>query len=121
MFFTTLFHLFFFLTLTFNDSILSSTSPETRRKYVRRFLKSFNCQYVGNIDFGKRNHREHFHALIGTGKIDYSLWNTRFGAINGLKVRNSTDDKARLSRYIAKLTNHAIKETTKRSVIIYSR
>ena len=108
-----------FLTLTFTNDTLENTSPKTRRIYVRNYLKSFNAPYVGNIDFGKRNGREHYHAVIGIDKVDYSKWT--YGAINGIKIRNETDDLTRISKYIAKLTNHAIKETTKRSVIIYSR
>lgn len=118
-----------FLTLTFTDKTLSCTSAKSRRTFVSRFLRQFNVPYVGNIDFGKKNGREHYHALIAIGKIDYHLWT--YGAINGLKVRNDIDYTAdgeikytsiqKIAKYIAKLTNHAIKETTKRSVLIYSR
>lgn len=109
-----------FLTLTFTNESLSNTSAITRRRYVTRYLNNFNTEFVGNKDFGKKNGREHYHAVIQAEKIDYSLW--QHGAIKGLRVRldkNST--KERLSKYIAKLTNHAIKETTKRSALIYSR
>lgn len=119
-----------FLTLTFTDKTLASSSATSRRRFVHYFLKQFNVPYVGNIDFGKKNHREHYHAVIQIDKIDYSLW--KYGAIHGLKIRNSVEvdedtgelsckDITKLARYIAKLTNHAIKETTHRSVIIYSR
>ena len=109
-----------FLTLTFTNESLSNTSVITRRRYVTRYLNNFNTEFVGNKDFGKKNGREHYHAVIQAEKIDYSLW--QYGAIKGLRIRldkNST--KERLSKYIAKLTNHAIKETTKRSALIYSR
>ena len=109
-----------FLTLTFTNETLSNTSEKTRRRYVTRYLKNFNVEFVGNKDFGAKNGREHYHAVIQSEHIDYSLWT--YGAIKGLKVRldeNST--KERLAKYVAKLTNHAIKETTKRSVLIYSR
>ena len=111
-----------FLTLTFNDNTLNSTSIETRRKYVSRYLKSFNCLYVANIDFGSKNHREHYHAVVGLDNIDLSAWRT-YGNINVQKVRNNSIElnKKRLSKYICKLSNHAIKETTKRSCLIYSR
>ena len=109
-----------FLTLTFTNETLSNTSEKTRRRYVTRYLKNFNVEFVGNKDFGAKNGREHYHAVIQSEHIDYLLWT--YGAIKGLKVRldeNST--KERLAKYVAKLTNHAIKETTKRSVLIYSR
>jgi len=111
-----------FLTLTFNDNTLNSTTTETRRKYVRRYLKEFNCPYVANIDFGSKNHREHYHAVINCNEIDLALWRS-YGNINVQKVRNNSIElsKKRLSKYISKLSNHAIKETTKRSCLIYSR
>ena len=108
-----------FLTLTFNDKVLYNTCPQSRRDYVKKFLNSHDCEYVSNIDLGKKNHREHYHAVVGIDRIDYSQW--KHGAINGIKIRNDTDDLTRISKYIAKLTNHAIKETTQRSVIMYSR
>lgn len=111
-----------FLTLTFTDETLNSTTEETRRKYVRRYLKLFNCPYVANIDFGAKNHREHYHAVIGCSNIDFSFWRS-YGNINVQRIRNNSIElnKKRLSKYICKLSNHAIKETTKRSCLIYSR
>lgn len=111
-----------FLTLTFNDETLNQTSAETRRKYVSRFLKSFNCQYVANIDFGKENGREHYHAVINASRIELKEWRC-YGNINVERIRNNNIalSKTRLSKYIAKLSNHAIKETTKRCCLIYSR
>lgn len=118
-----------FLTLTFNDSALKNNSAQSRRDAVRKFLKQFGVPYVANIDFGAKNGREHYHAILRIGEIDYHLW--KYGAINGLKIRNdfkfdengefTSETVEKLSRYVAKLTNHAIKETTKRSVIMYSR
>lgn len=108
-----------FLTFTFTDLKLSTTTAQTRKDKVKRFLTDLDCPYVANIDFGKTNHREHYHAVVGIDRVDYKKWH--YGAINGLKIRNQTEDLTRISKYIAKLTNHAIKETTKRSVIMYSR
>ena len=108
-----------FLTFTFTDEKLSNTTALTRKVMVKRYLTDLNCPYVANIDFGKKNHREHYHAVVGIDKVDYSKW--KYGAINGIKIRNQTEDLTRIAKYIAKLTNHAIKETTKRSVIMYSR
>lgn len=111
-----------FLTLTFNDDTLSNTTEKQRRVFVVRYLKSFGCSYVANIDFGKENHREHYHAVINTDRIDYSYWH-KYGAIDGEKIRNKDirSDKTKLAKYICKLSNHAIKETTKRNSLIYSR
>lgn len=111
-----------FLTLTWTDSVLKKTSAETRRKYVTRFLKTFGVEYVGNIDFGEENGREHYHAVLNTDFINPTTWN--YGALNVKHIRDCDDtelDCIRLAHYVSKLTNHAIKETTKRNYLIYSR
>ena len=106
-----------FLTLTFSDKVLNETSAETRRKYVARFLKSCNAPYVANVDYGSKNHREHYHAVIGSQTIALSNW--AYGGNKALKiVINNTNA---LSKYVCKLSNHAIKETTRRSSLMYSR
>lgn len=111
-----------FLTLTFNDTKLQNTTPKERRVAVSRYLKSFSSKYVANIDFGSKNHREHYHAVVCADSINYKLWN-KYGYIHGQKIRNKDikEDKTKLAKYICKLSNHAIKETTKRSSLIYSR
>lgn len=111
-----------FLTLTFNDDTLSNTTDKQRRVAVVRYLKQFNCDYVANIDFGSKNHREHYHAVICSKSIDMSSWR-KYGNINIERVRNRKIecDGERLSKYVAKLSNHCIKETTKRCSLIYSR
>lgn len=106
-----------FLTFTFTDSVLKTCSELTLRTYVVRALKNYSDYYVANIDFGKKNGRLHYHALVVADKVNYNTWT--YGALNGKKVVNK--NSTALSKYIAKLTNHAIKETTKGSRIIYSR
>lgn len=111
-----------FITLTFNDETLASTTEKQRRVAVSRYLKQYRCKYVANVDYGSKNKREHYHALINCEKVDFKSWR-KFGNINAKRVRNKDieSDKSKLSKYIAKLSNHAIKETTKRSCLIYSR
>lgn len=107
-----------FLTLTFSADVLSRTTEDTRRQYVRRFLSSFSNDFVANIDFGKENGREHYHALVMTEKrIKYTDW--KGGNCDGQRVYNN--NTTAIAKYISKLTNHAIKETTKQCRIIYSR
>jgi len=106
-----------FLTLTFTDETLNNTSDTTRRRYIVRFLSQFNVPCIANKDYGKENGREHYHAIIQTKKIDYSLYD--LGAINGERVVCGEMTDLRISKYISKLTNHAIKETTKQSRLIY--
>jgi hypothetical protein len=110
-----------FLTLTFTDEVLEKTSPETRRKYVTRFLKSQCAFYVANLDCGSQNHREHYHAIVQPNgeKIDLAAW--EYGAINSKRVHASEQAPLRLSKYVAKISNHALKDTAKCSRLIYSR
>ena len=107
------------LTLTFNDGVLSKTSKETRKKYVTKYLKSQSCYYVGNIDYGKTTEREHYHALLVAEHIDMSQWSYGFAYTE--RIKNHVNCSIKISKYVSKLTNHAIKETTKRSCYIYSR
>lgn len=109
-----------FITLTFTDKVLESTSKETRRRYVQRYLKD-NCRhYIGNIDFGKENGREHYHviALIETD-IDPKAWKYGFNYLETINVKKN-DIKA-VTRYVLKLNNHSYKDTTKLERLIYDR
>lgn len=114
-----------FLTLTFTDATLTKTTPKQRRVAVVRYLKQFDGAYIANIDFGvdkTKTMREHYHALIQCDRVDFTKWR-KFGNINAEKVRlkDIDTDTIKLSKYVSKLTNHAIKEQAKRSSLIYSR
>lgn len=115
-----------FITLTFTDLVLNQTTYETRRRYVSRFLKENCIVYLANIDFGDpkknpdSNEREHYHAVaVVDHKINMDLWSYGFSWIN--KTRCSVDDAKRLSKYVDKMTHHALKESTHDSRIIYSK
>lgn len=109
-----------FVTLTFTDDVLDSTNEETRRKYVQRYLKSISDYYIANIDYGvddRYTHREHYHALVLKEFIE-EKWTYGYTWFERVHKANSEFD---LAKYISKLTNHAIKESTKRCCYIYSR
>lgn len=111
-----------FVTLTFSDETLDHTSVETRRKYVQRFLKAHSNMYVANIDYGvddRYTHREHYHALVVCERINKKLWND-YG-FSFCEVVHKTSSETKIAKYIAKLCNHAIKDSTKRACYIYSR
>lgn len=100
-----------FLTLTFNEQTLNNTNYKTRRVYVSRFLKSQSDFYIANVDYGGDYGREHYHAVI-YGKVDYTLWQ-RYGAVNGRAMRiTDINDVIALSKYITKITKHALKQST---------
>ena len=77
--------------------------------------------YVANVDYGAKNHREHYHAVVMCDNIDHKSW--RYGAINFKRINYDADIDTinKLSMYVAKLTNHAIKETCKRCYLIYPK
>ena len=112
-----------FVTLSFNDFILSNSSESTRRQYVSRFLNTLDCPYIANIDFGDDNDREHYHAIVGCrlSSSQLSLWRNSFGLIFVRRIRRSFVSSVRLGKYVSKLANHAIKETCKRGALIFSR
>lgn len=106
-----------FVTLTFRDDVLSSTSQETRRRYIARFLKEHCKDYVANIDFSPTKNREHYHAVIGE-RIDFSKWS--YGYVFTEIIRVQDHDIKRVSNYIVKLTAHAFKVNSSLR-LIYSR
>lgn len=109
-----------FLTLTFTDSVLATTTSKTRRTYVCRYLKELGADYVANVDYGLEKGREHYHAVVSLPKVDYKPWH-EYGAVKGEKIRVSDTAPVKLGKYIAKLSNHAIKATARCCRVIYSR
>lgn len=108
-----------FLTFTFEDKYIDS-SVATKRKYVQRMLNDLGVHYVANIDYGKKYERVHFHAVVQIDFIDNTdkrLW--RYGALKILPVK--VKNTVALSKYICKLTNHAIKNTTKGNRCMFDR
>lgn len=115
-----------FGTLTFNDATLSKTTIETRRRYVSRYLKSISLEYIANLDYGDKvknpqsNEREHYHCLVACDHIPQAWC---YGFCKFEKVGCCDLDSVRVSKYIAKLTNHSMKveRTGKARRLIYSR
>lgn len=109
-----------FLTLTFKNEVLETTTEETRKRYVARALKTMSKSYIANIDYGKKNEREHYHAIVLAEKVSQDLW--AYGNLDWERVRvQQKDSNVKIAKYITKLTNHAIKETVKQNRVIYSR
>lgn len=108
-----------FLTLTFNDCVLENTDKHERAKMVNDYLKSQSSDFIANIDFGKVNNREHYHAVVCASKVDYTAWHDK-GAVKGEKVAIKGKSGSNIARYIDKLSLHALKDTTYRSRMLYS-
>lgn len=98
----------YFVTLTFADEYVNGCSETTLHRYAQRWLNE-NCRdYICNTDYGKKNGRLHFHAVVSF-KEDVSAW--EYGFSNRKKAKFVDDDKSRyrVSSYMIKLTNHATK------------
>ena len=113
-----------FLTLTFSDKMFDrNATSETRRTYIRRFLKEQCVEYLANIDFGSKNHREHYHAVVvPKTEIDFARYRDIFDSnINAQHIRVNENSIKFVGKYINKLTNHALKENGFYKRLIFSR
>lgn len=114
----------YFLTLTFSDKMFArGCSSETRRRYISRFLREQCRDYLANIDFGSHNEREHYHAVvIPKGMIDFQRYRDLFDSnINCKRIYVGDSSVKLVSRYIAKLSNHALKENGYYKRLIFCR
>lgn len=110
-----------FLTLTWNDKTLEETNETTRRRYVRQYLNSLGCYYLGNIDFGdekKYTGREHYHAIVQCDSVDTSIWRRLHNSSINVKRIKSDRNSNSLTRYILKLSNHSTKTSTENKRIL---
>jgi hypothetical protein len=119
----------YLLTLTFTNEVLASTNSHERRVKVSRFLKQYSSNYVANIDFGNDHvyfdknikktatQREHYHVLID--KDIRKKW--PFGESLSKQLFNTRIDKVRTAKYLVKLCLPALKNSKKRTRMMYSK
>ena len=105
--------------LSFNDEVLKSTTKDTRRKYVRRYLQKYCYHYLANIDFSPKQ-REHYHVLALVEK-NRKLANTWKWKMDVRKVRLDNNSIKKTFNYVMKVVNHAFKLGTRCESIIYDR
>lgn len=127
-----------FGTFTFNNNALK-LKPSTRKQYVRRLIAASDkiVDYIGNIDYGTKNEREHYHYILVLAK-DFepsikvrtitskttrkynSIENLDLGYSKGFAtyelIGNENSDGAKIKNYITKLSLHSLK--VKQSQII---
>jgi len=110
----------YFLTLTFNDEILTKTTKEKRLNLIKTFLNNQTDKYILNCDYGKKNGREHYHALvIAKDKfINYVKYSKLYGNIKVLPMNLYKNQS--INSKTEYLLNHALKDTSERK-IIYSK
>ena len=107
----------YFVTFTLDEESIKHNITYLRKRLTEILKKNYKY-YIANIDYGKTTERLHFHAIIRTEEPHKKIW--KYGFSDWLEITIKNDD--RLAKYINKLTNHALKdETKKRYNIIVSR
>lgn len=114
-----------FVTLNVNNNFLEKKEA-VRRKYISKFLSDHCIDYFANVDYSPNTGREHYHACcvlnckdyIKTFKDEkgiqhYQFDNFPYGFNDIQFVYNP--DVSKITDYINKLVNHAIKSSTGQS------
>lgn len=114
----------YFVTFTFDDELITKCE-RTKLDKIKNCLKSYSDDILimMNRDFGKKNDREHFHCIVGTDKNDDLLHyvDSYYPSRTNVKeVPRVTSDLKKISKYINKLTNHCVKDTTHRFRMYYN-
>lgn len=114
----------YFLTFTFDDKYIKKCD-RTRKDMIKNCLKNFDTNgfIILNIDYGKKNERLHYHAVFGTdisSNLQFYLTQNYpcFTWCQPIILTSSSVKK--ISKYINKLTNHCIKDSTKNSRIYFN-
>lgn len=110
-----------FVTFTFTDKTLETTERSTRVQYIRRKLSELCLDYIGNVDFGGKNGREHYHFVTMTD-LETDLYKElaklrELGAIYIEPFRNNGFSLKTIANYTDKLTNHALKTAGNMNII----
>lgn len=133
----------YFITFTFDDKRLNQ-KEETRRKLIKRTLEQIQgSKWILNIDYGKKNEREHYHCILGLNNLDLDgdlieyLFTNKTKELSDIyldhklkkiypcfvsaeRINCESEDIKRLSKYIDKLGNHCLKASTCNSRIVYN-
>lgn len=114
----------YFCTFTFDDKLIKKCD-RTKRDLIKASLNSFDSdiKFILNVDYGTKTEREHYHCLVGTNKsssLRQHLKNV-YPCRTGVEfVPCSVSDIKRLSKYINKLSNHCLKDSTKGKRIYFN-
>lgn len=114
----------YFLTFTFDDDTLEKCD-RTKKDLIKHVLNNFdkNSLIILNIDFGNQTEREHYHCIFGTDKKDdlSSFLESNYPCFSKtLKIRHDFESLEVLSKYINKLSNHAVKRSTRNFRVYYN-
>lgn len=111
-----------FCTFTFNDNLLNKCE-RTKRDTIKLVLNNLDFKYILNVDYGTKTERQHFHCVVATNfDLDLNLFIKKYYPCFCLAQKIDLNEKSVscVSKYINKLTNHSIKESTKKQRIVYN-
>ena len=114
----------YFVTFTFDDKLIKRCD-RTKRDLIKSSLLSFDddVKFILNVDYGKKNEREHYHCILATNnssRLSVHLKNTYPCFTKTELCHKKSADLKKLSKYINKLTNHSLKDTTKNKRIFFN-
>lgn len=111
-----------FITFTFDDNYINKCD-RTKRDLIKSCLNTSDFMYILNVDYGKKTEREHYHCILGTDlelDLDTILKSCYPCFVYAEMCRTSDNDLKRLTKYINKLSNHCIKDSTLNKRIYFS-
>ena len=114
----------YFLTFTFNEKYINKCD-RTKKDLIKNCLYEFDALglYILNVDYGSQTERQHFHCIFGTNKdIDLKKYLDKYYPCFSYteKIRTDENSLKKLPKYIDKLSNHAIKKSTRASRIVFN-
>lgn len=116
----------YFLTFTFNDKYINKCD-RTKKDLIKNAIKKYDdsCFYILNVDYGSKNGRQHFHCILATdldSNLDLFMRddNNYPCFVDVREVREDFTSLKCLPKYINKLSNHCIKDSTKSSRIFFN-
>lgn len=111
-----------FITFTFDDEYIDKCD-RTKKDLIKSCLNTSDFMYILNVDYGSKKEREHYHCILGTNlnfDLDSILKSCYPCFVYAELCRTSDNDLKRLTKYINKLANHCIKDSTKNKRIYFS-
>lgn len=114
----------YFITFTFDNKYINKCD-RTKKDLIKKCLLKYDkdIYYILNVDYGSQTKRQHYHAIVGSD---------RYFSLKGFlqleypcftwceKIRFDNSSFKTIPKYINKLTNHAIKESTRSSRIVFN-
>lgn len=114
----------YFLTFTFDDKYINKCD-RTKKDLIKNLLNEIDaCSfYILNVDYGSKTERQHYHCIYGTNKnLDLKFLLDKYYPCFSYteKIRLDSSSINKVSKYVNKLSNHAVKDSTKKSRIYFN-